>query len=65
MKEIAQPLEYARPLVLQYKDDLLNPYEVTITSVEKSVHLNRPQHRCIDNNPGGSYDMSVVGMLNC
>jgi hypothetical protein len=63
MKEIAQPLEHARPLVLEYKDDISEPYAATITSVEKSVHLNRPQFRCIDNNLGGSYDVSTVRML--
>jgi hypothetical protein len=63
MKEIAQPLEHSLPIVLEYKDDILNPYAVAITGVEKSVHLNRPQHQCIDNNLDPSYDMSMVGKL--
>jgi hypothetical protein len=63
MKEIAQSLDHALPIVLEYKDQPLDPYALAITSVEKSVHLNRPEHRCIDNNLDPSYDMSMVGKL--
>jgi hypothetical protein len=64
MKEIAQSLEHALPIVLEYNDEPFYPHAVAIISVDKSVHLNRPQYQCIDNHINPSYDMSTVGICH-
>ena len=60
MKEIAESLDVSIPYVFEYMGGTAEKYSLVITAVEKTVNLDRPQQRCIDNRKYPSYDAAMV-----